>query len=1553
MVSFGDYTLRDVGFGAAAELCPGEIVSPDPEPLSILDKRISRTHRNTLVTSNDIHRKSHSQADNCSAYKMGALKYVEELQKKKQSDVLRFLLRVRCWELRQLNVIHRASRPSRPDKARRLGYKAKQGYVIYRVRVRRGGRKRPVPKGATYGKPTNQGVNQLKYQRSLRSTAEERVGRRCANLRVLNSYWINQDSTYKYYEVILVDPQHKAIRNDSRINWIVKPVHKVRLAFALIAHILANYVYSTVKRVVLRLLARNLVGLAGVISSTTRRRVGERFGRNTTLCLSGGIAEDIVDEASGRERALEGNHATKEFAISQLQYPLLDATAKMAFERLFSSLVVCRTGIILMNVEIAVDYNEWKCTSNGISVSTSSGAAMPSWPPRFLSNTNATSSSTQPPSNRSNPAGRDKPLPRPAGENLQDHPGVQIPRRTDSLSRSHSRSISHSLSIFRKRSTGKAASGLGIDSSSDDDLVLAPEDILSASPSRKGTVGSKAKAEEQETTVHRCMTCDTPSQVPKGMLTFKCATCVAINDLQVRSWRPTQIETQDEQGESSTATSNLAPTRKALPISIERTTAIIDQCIVNYLQGKRPLTSQTSNQSGGPSAKPLLPRENEPRTQAESSGSGAFSSRRQPNNPLMYDKSKPRSSTAPESIPARPTRDPPPPPIQLPKASVNPSFRPNVPSPRSPEDPAAATTAKSIFKELEEYVIQTYGRFDCLNTSFSASRPALKGRTRSESSVKSPLQRTATEAASSENVAGIDAKTLLLGNFAENGAWWSGREDDVYTAKDGRETASSSRSGRLVSSKTPYINWEELSAWYDLVLHASRNWREKSKDLTAKGISDPLQRDTYLIERDFREAQHHVNRVLLKATETLLRRPGRPLRRPDHLRFLLILLDNPLLYPTGTSTSTTYESRKIFSDSGKSQGQHPGIVKRIVGLLANTPPDCHRYCAGWFTRYSEDHLQQTIDLIGRFVTYRLTRQNDRNKKPVPELDDGLVPDITASNADTSAQLYSALGLSGSAAHKKGQQSTSNDVPYSEDWQLRAAAKVMGLLFVANNSYFTKKAVPVNTPLADTTPVSSGVAARQRARTHGQLVPTSDFYITLLDYMNLVADFELWETKRPAFCFCQYPFFLSIGAKIRILEHDAKRQMEIQAREAFFEAIMNERDSVGHYFMLQVRRACLVEDSLQQISAAVGASGNEVKKGLKVQFVGEEGVDVGGLRKEWFLLLIREIFDPDHGLFIYDDDSKFCYFNPYSFETSAQYFLVGVAIGLAIYNSTILDVALPPFTFKKLLASSPPTTNAPSPSRASLIKYTLSDLAEYRPALAAGLQQLLDYEGDVESTYCRDFVASIDRYGSNEDIPLCPNGGNIPVTNSNRQEFVDLYVRYLLDTAVSRQFEPFKRGFFTVCGGNALSLFRPEEIELLVRGSDEPLDVSSIRAVAVYDGWSDPRTGTPIKNPDSNIGPPEDLRPAVPVVRWFWESFENATPADQRRLLSFITGSDRIPATGAANLVMRISSAGVDETRYPTARTCFNRLALQWYRKRATLESKLWEAVRGSEGFGLK
>mmetsp|Transcript_7103 Transcript_7103/g.16854 ORF Transcript_7103/g.16854 Transcript_7103/m.16854 type:complete len:206 (+) Transcript_7103:63-680(+) len=159
---------------------------------------------------------------------MGAYKYLQALWKKKQSDVMRFVLRIRAWEYRQLPAVHRTSRPSRPDKARRLGYKAKQGICIYRARVVRGGRKKKAAKGIVFGKPVHCGINKQKQKRNIRSIAEERVGRKCGSLRVLNSYWVAADGIYKWYEVICVDPFHQAIRNDPRLNWICNPVHKHR-----------------------------------------------------------------------------------------------------------------------------------------------------------------------------------------------------------------------------------------------------------------------------------------------------------------------------------------------------------------------------------------------------------------------------------------------------------------------------------------------------------------------------------------------------------------------------------------------------------------------------------------------------------------------------------------------------------------------------------------------------------------------------------------------------------------------------------------------------------------------------------------------------------------------------------------------------------------------------------------------------------------------------------------------------------------------------------------------------------------------------------------------------------------------------------------------------------------------------------------------------------------------------------------------------------------------------------------------------------------------------
>ena len=106
---------------------------------------------------------------------MGSYKYLEELWKKKQCDVLRYLMRIRAWEYRQQTKVCRVTRPTRHDKAHKLGYKAKEGYAIFRSAVRRGSRKRPTHRGVVYGKPKHQGINQIKFARNLQAVAEERV----------------------------------------------------------------------------------------------------------------------------------------------------------------------------------------------------------------------------------------------------------------------------------------------------------------------------------------------------------------------------------------------------------------------------------------------------------------------------------------------------------------------------------------------------------------------------------------------------------------------------------------------------------------------------------------------------------------------------------------------------------------------------------------------------------------------------------------------------------------------------------------------------------------------------------------------------------------------------------------------------------------------------------------------------------------------------------------------------------------------------------------------------------------------------------------------------------------------------------------------------------------------------------------------------------------------------------------------------------------------------------------------------------------------------------
>ncbi|MGB9684382.1 MAG: 50S ribosomal protein L15e [Candidatus Bathyarchaeales archaeon] len=156
-----------------------------------------------------------------------AYKYIAEAWKKPEESFVDDLMRQRLIEWRKQPTIIRVEKPTRLDRARKLGYKAKQGFVIVRVRVRRGGLRKQRPKAGR--RPKRMGVTKYKPAKSLRLIAEERAARKFPNLEVLNSYWVGEDGRFKWFEIIMVDKDHPAIKADKDINWICQKQHKGRV----------------------------------------------------------------------------------------------------------------------------------------------------------------------------------------------------------------------------------------------------------------------------------------------------------------------------------------------------------------------------------------------------------------------------------------------------------------------------------------------------------------------------------------------------------------------------------------------------------------------------------------------------------------------------------------------------------------------------------------------------------------------------------------------------------------------------------------------------------------------------------------------------------------------------------------------------------------------------------------------------------------------------------------------------------------------------------------------------------------------------------------------------------------------------------------------------------------------------------------------------------------------------------------------------------------------------------------------------------------------------
>lgn len=198
-----------------------------------------------------------------------------------------------------------------------------------------------------------------------------------------------------------------------------------------------------------------------------------------------------------------------------------------------------------------------------------------------------------------------------------------------------------------------------------------------------------------------------------------------------------------------------------------------------------------------------------------------------------------------------------------------------------------------------------------------------------------------------------------------------------------------------------------------------------------------------------------------------------------------------------------------------------------------------------------------------------------------------------------------------------------------------------------------------------------------------------------------------------------------------------------------------------YLLLEVRREHILEDTLRQIQ------GNNVnfKKPLRIMFQGEPGIDEGGVKKEFFQILIKQLFDPNFGMFSYNEKERLYWFNGHTHEPPVNFELIGILMGLAIYNNIILDVPLPMACYKKLLFQEP----------------NFDDLKEWQPEIAQSLDFILSYDNPdspLEQTLGINFTIEVENWGEKVDHELKPDGSNTMVTEENREEYVDLYVNYI-------------------------------------------------------------------------------------------------------------------------------------------------------------------------------
>lgn len=392
---------------------------------------------------------------------------------------------------------------------------------------------------------------------------------------------------------------------------------------------------------------------------------------------------------------------------------------------------------------------------------------------------------------------------------------------------------------------------------------------------------------------------------------------------------------------------------------------------------------------------------------------------------------------------------------------------------------------------------------------------------------------------------------------------------------------------------------------------------------------------------------------------------------------------------------------------------------------------------------------------------------------------------------------------------------------------------------------------------------------------------------------------------------------------------------------------------NQYLVLEIRRKNPLKDAFDQLWRR---EERELLRPLKVHLgeeSGEEGFDSGGVQQEFFRLAMAQALDPAFGLFTIDDRTRMTWFRPGGLEAGWKFELVGLLIGLAVYNGLTLPVTFPKALYRKLLGES---------------VTEIQHIADGWPDLANGLTTLLEWDesnGAVEDVFTRTYEFSVEVFGIHVSREMVqedngegttektatpkqtkwpqwlnsmapPTIGNPEdasmVTGENRNAYVSDYIRYLTHVSVAPQYKAFSRGFRSILHPKSLSLLSSNLLQNLVEGI-QTIDISELRRHTRYVGWDATHH----------------------TVKDFWSIIKRYDESTKRKLLEFVTASDRVPVGGMRNLQFVVQKNGVVEEKdghLPTAYTCYGTLLLPEYPDKEILRERLAMALENSQGFGF-